>query len=260
MTEEILSAELITDGLDTRMIGQRILYYPSVTSTNEIARTEAGKGVQEGTVVIADRQTAGRGRLKRTWLTPVGNIALSVVLYPEKRILPSLIMMASLAASHSIETVTGLKTQIKWPNDLLINGRKVCGILIESDVGNEKVNFAVIGIGINVNAGKDVLSGVQTPATSLYLETGKEVSHLQIIRELLKATDNLYYTITSGGSVFSEWRDRLITLGKEVRVTSGEEMFEGIAESVNTDGSLLVRSPDGSLNRVIAGDVTLRRK
>ena len=254
-----LSAELIMDGLETRVIGQRILYYPSVTSTNEIARTEAGKGVQEGTVVIADEQTAGRGRLKRTWLTPVGNTALSVVLYPEKRILPSLIMMASLAVSHSIETVTGLKTQIKWPNDLLINGRKVCGILIESDVRNEKVNFTVIGIGINVNAGKDVLSGVQTPATSLYLEAGKVVSHLQIIRELLKAMDNLYYTITSGGSVFSEWRDRLITLGKEVRVTSGEEMFEGIAESVNTDGSLLVRIPDGSLNRVVAGDVTLRR-
>ena len=255
---DIISAELIMDGLETRVIGHRILYYPSVTSTNEIARTEAGKGVQEGTVVVADKQTAGKGRLKRTWLTPAGNIAVSVILCPEKQILPSLIMMASVAVSHSIETVTGLKTQIKWPNDILISGRKTCGILIETDVRNDKVSFAVIGIGINVNAGKDVFSGVQTPATSLYMETGKEVPRLQIIRELLKAMDDLYYALGSGGSVFSEWRNRLVTLGKEVRVTSGEEVIEGTAESVDPEGSLLVRRSDGSLNKVIAGDVTLR--
>ena len=101
------------DGLDTRIIGRNVLYYPSVTSTNEIARTEAGRGIQEGTVVVADEQTAGRGRLKRSWLTPAGNIAVSIVLYPEKQVLPSLIMMASLAVSHSIKAVTGLETQIK---------------------------------------------------------------------------------------------------------------------------------------------------
>jgi BirA family biotin operon repressor/biotin-[acetyl-CoA-carboxylase] ligase len=256
---DALSAELIADGLKIRLIGQHVLYYPSVTSTNEMAKKEAGRGVQEGTVVIADEQTAGRGRLKRAWLTPAGNIALSVVLYPEKRILPSLIMMASLAVVHSIEAVAGLEAQIKWPNDVLINGRKVCGILIESDVRDEKINYAVIGIGINVSAGKDVLSGAQFPATSLNIEAGKEVSSLDVIRELIKALDTLYNTIASGGSVFSEWRDRLVTLGKEVRVSSGKEVFEGIAESVDSDGSLLVRKPDGSLNRVIAGDVTLRR-
>jgi BirA family biotin operon repressor/biotin-[acetyl-CoA-carboxylase] ligase len=259
MTEETLSAESITDGLDTRMIGRRILYYPSVTSTNEIARTEAERGIQEGAVVVADEQTAGRGRLRRSWMTPTGNIAMSVVLYPEKQILPSLIMMASLAVSRSIETVTDLKTQIKWPNDVLIDGRKVCGILIESDVRKEKIRYAVIGIGINVNAGKEIFSGIQTPATSLNIEAGKEVSRLLLIRELLTAMDNQYYILRSGGSVFSEWSDRLVTLGKEVRVTSGEEIYEGIAESVDADGSLLVRSPDGSLNKVIAGDVTLRQ-
>ena len=136
---EILSTELIMNGLGTRIIGQRIFYYPSVTSTNEIAKKEAKRGVEEGTVVIADKQTAGRGRLKRTWLTPEGNIALSVVLYPEIQAMPSLIMIASLAVSQSLEAVTGLETQIKWPNDVLVNGRKVCGILIESDVRNEKV-------------------------------------------------------------------------------------------------------------------------
>ena len=255
---DTLSAKSIACGLSTKIIGRNILYYPRVGSTNETAKQEAGREVQEGTIVVAGEQTAGRGRLKRTWLTPAGNIALSVVLYPEKRILPSLIMMASLAVSRSIEAVAGLETQIKWPNDVLINGRKVCGILVESDVRDEKVNYAIIGIGINVNAGKDVLPGVQFPATSLNLEAGKEVSRLDVTRELVKALDNLYGTISSGGPVFSEWRDRLVTLGKEVRVTSGKEMVEGIAESVDTDGSLLVKSPDGSLNRIVAGDVTLR--
>ncbi|UCD08824.1 MAG: biotin--[acetyl-CoA-carboxylase] ligase [Dehalococcoidales bacterium] len=255
---EVLTVESITDGLDTRIIGQRVLYYPSVTSTNEIAKKDAKRGIDEGTVVIADEQTAGRGRLKRTWLTPEGNIALSVVLYPEIRTMPSLIMMASLAVSRSIETVTGVQTQIKWPNDVLIDGRKVCGILIESDVRNEKVNYAIIGIGMNLNIEIDVLSGVQFPATSLYFETGKEVSRLQIIRELLKALDNLYNTDIPGGLVFSQWRDRLVTLGKKVKVTSGEKVFEGIAESVETDGSLLIRNCDGRLNKVVAGDVTLR--
>jgi BirA family biotin operon repressor/biotin-[acetyl-CoA-carboxylase] ligase len=166
--------------------------------------------------------------------------------------------MASLAVSRSIEAVAGLETHIKWPNDVLIDGKKVCGILIESDIRDEKINYAVIGTGINVNAGEDVFSGVWFPATSLNLEAGKEVSRLHVIRELITAMDILYNTITSGGSVFSEWCDRLVTLGKEVRVTSGTEVIKGIAESVDTDGSLLVRSPDGSLKTVIAGDVTLR--
>ncbi|UCC15977.1 MAG: biotin--[acetyl-CoA-carboxylase] ligase [Dehalococcoidales bacterium] len=255
---DTLSAESISSGLDTRIIGRNVLYYSSVTSTNEAAKEEAERRAVEGTVVVADKQTAGRGRLKRTWLSPEGNIALSIVLYPEKRILPSLVMMTSLAVSHSIEMITGLETQIKWPNDILISGKKVCGILIESGVRDEKIMFTVIGIGINVNAGKDILAGVQVPATSLYLETGKEVSRIQIIKELLTDMEELYETMKLGGSVFCEWRDRLVTLGKDVRVTSGKEVFEGVAESVDTDGCLLVRSPDGSLNRVVAGDVTLR--
>ncbi len=254
-----LSAELISDGLNTRIIGRRILYYPSVTSTNEIARTEARRRIPEGTVVIADEQTAGRGRLKRTWLTPAGNIALSVLLYPEKGILPSLIMMASIAVSHCIEAVTKLEAQIKWPNDVLINDKKVCGILIESDIRNETINYAVIGIGINVIAEKEVLSGVQFPATSLNIESGTEVSRLHVIKELLRSMDSQYQIINSGGSVFREWQDRMVTLGKEVRVTSGQEIFEGIAESVDRDGSLLVRSFDGDLHRIVAGDVTLRQ-
>ncbi len=254
-----LSAESIMDGLEMQVIGRNVLYYPSITSTNDAARERAGQGAPEGTAVVAGEQTAGRGRLKRTWVTPAGNIALSVILYPDKSVLPSIIMMASLAVCHSIESVTGLKTEIKWPNDVLIDGKKVCGILIESDIRNDKVNYDIVGIGINVNVGKEAISGVLAPATSLSIEAGKEISRLQVIMELLADMDRMYFTLLSGGTVYEEWRDRLITLGEEVRVTAGDEVFEGIAESVDKDGSLLVRSPDGSLNRVVAGDVTLRR-
>jgi len=258
MTEDILSAELITDGLAARLVGRRVLYYPEVTSTNEIAKTEAQAGTPEGTVIVAGRQTRGRGRLDRSWLTPEGNIALSAVLFPDETLLRSLIMMASLSVADTIETVAGLPAQIKWPNDVLVNGKKVCGILIETGVRSETVRFAAIGIGMNVNIGQEELSGVRTDATSLFLETGGRVSRLRLVRELLEDMDNLYASIVSGGSVLEEWRDRLVTLGQEVRVTEGDAAFEGIAESVDRDGSLMVRRHDGRLTRVVAGDVTLR--
>jgi len=258
MSEDSLSADLIKSGLETRFVGQRILYYPSVTSTNELAKREAGQGAAEGTVIVADEQTRGRGRLKRTWLTPEGNIALSVILYPDVSVLHSLIMLASLAVVHSIESDTGLETQIKWPNDILINGKKVCGILMESDVQENRVKYVIIGIGINVNLRPEDSPEIQSSATSLSGELGREVSRLSVVRNLLVEMEHMYLNLSPGGHVYEEWRDRLATLGKEVRITEGETVYGGVAESVDTDGSLLLRLPDGSLRRIVAGDVTLR--
>jgi len=258
MAEDGLSADLISKGLETRFIGRNVLYYPSVTSTNEVARQQARQGAAEGTVVIADEQTAGKGRLKRTWLTPGGNIAVSVILYPKLAVLPSIIMLASLAVVHSIGSATGLKAGIKWPNDVLINGKKVCGILIENDLQGNKVNFSITGIGINVSLSPADFAELQYPATSLSTELGNEVSRPDIIRRLLAGMERLYLTVSEGGSIFEEWRDSLVTLGREVRVTAGETVYEGVAESVARDGSLLLRAPGGSLTPVVAGDVTLR--
>ncbi len=258
MTEDSLSADAITKGLDTRFIGKRVLYYPSVTSTNEVAKQQAQQRAEEGTVVIADEQTAGKGRLKRNWLTPGGNIALSVILHPELSALPSMIMLASLAVVRAIEAAAGLKSAIKWPNDVLINGKKVCGILIENDLRGDTVNYSVIGIGINVDLKGGDFPGIQFPVTGLSAELGKEVSRRDVIRCLLVEMERLYLALSSGGPVYEEWRDNLVTLGKEVRVTAGETIYEGIAESVARDGSLLLRCPDGSLTPVVAGDVTLR--
>ncbi|MFH1032096.1 MAG: biotin--[acetyl-CoA-carboxylase] ligase [Chloroflexota bacterium] len=258
MSKDILSAASVTKNLGVRLIGRRVIYYPSVTSTNELAKQEARKGAVEGTVVIAGEQTVGKGRLSRNWLTPKGNIALSIILYPDLTHLHFLIMVASLAVVHSIEAVSNLKPEIKWPNDVLINGRKVCGILIESDVQGNRVNYAVIGIGINANLRLADFPELQPIATSLSDELGREVSRLNLVRRLLVEMDRLYSDLQAGKSPYDEWRDRLVTLGKRVRVKAGETVYEGIAESVAEDGSLMLRDAKSSLIKILAGDVTLR--
>jgi BirA family biotin operon repressor/biotin-[acetyl-CoA-carboxylase] ligase len=223
----------------------------------EVARREAQQGAAEGTVVIAGEQTAGRGRLKRAWISPEGSIALSIILRPGLAYLPSLIMVASLAVVHAIEKVTGLKPLVKWPNDILVDGRKVAGILIESRVRGKIVDFSIIGIGINANLRLADFPALSPFATSLSDELGREVSPLSMIRRLLVEIEGLYQDLLAGESLYEEWRDSLVTLGKKVRVTSGETIDEGIAESVTRGGSLLLRHSDGSLTEVVAGEATL---
>ena len=258
MVKDSLSPAAITDNLKTRFIGQKIIYYPRLTSTMDVARREARQGATEGTVVVADEQTAGKGRVKRVWLSPGGSIALSVILYPDTACLPGLIMLSSLAVARSIEAVTGLGTQIKWPNDILVNGRKVCGILVENDWHGKRVAYAIIGIGINVNFRLSDFPGILPAATGLADETGKDVSRLDLVRALLAEIERLYLALPGGDSIYREWRARLVILGRRVRVESGKTMLEGIAESVARDGSLLLRHPDGSSTQIVAGDVRLR--
>jgi len=256
--ENSLSPASIADNLETSVVGQRVIYYPSLTSTMVVAKREVQRGAAEGTVIIADEQTAGKGRKKRIWLSPRGNIALSIILYPSIVYLPSLVMLASLAVVYSIESVTGLKPQLKWPNDVLIKGRKVCGILIESGVRGRKVDYAIVGIGVNVNLRLVGFPEISAVTTSLSDELGREVPQIDLIRRLLVEVEKLYLALPSGESVYQEWRDRLVTLGRRVQVSWGKTEYEGIAESVARDGSLLLRCSDGSLTKIVAGDVTLR--
>lgn len=258
MPENNLSPASISAALKTHLIGQNIIYYPSLTSTNTMAKQEAQRGAVEGTVVIADEQTAGRGRKERVWLSPKGGIALSIIVRPNLSYLPSLVMVASLAVARCIEDIADLKPQIKWPNDVLINGKKVCGILIENDIRGERVDYAIIGIGINVNIRVVDFPEIRPIATSLSDELGREISRVKVVQNLLTHLDELYLSLKAGGSVYEEWRDNLATLGRNVTVKIGESTFEGIAEAVARDGSLLLRLSDGSLTKVVAGDVTLR--
>lgn len=252
-----LSLESITANLKTHFIGRRIIYHQKVTSTNELARQEAEWGAADGTVVIGEEQTAGRGRLNHVWLSPRGNVALSIILHPGVACLPCLIMLASVAVAHSIETVTGLKPRLKWPNDVVLNDRKVAGILIENKMRGCAVNYAIIGVGINVNLKLADFPGILPAATSLSDELGRDVSRSDLICCLLAEMERLYLAVSAGGSVYEQWRDYLVTLGREICITSGEVDCEGVAESVASDGSLLVRCRDGSLVKIVAGDVIL---
>jgi BirA family transcriptional regulator, biotin operon repressor / biotin---[acetyl-CoA-carboxylase] ligase len=258
MSEEQLSRNRITKGLTTRFIGQNVMYFDSVTSTNDVARQQASQRVPEGTAIIAECQTTGRGRLKRTWVSPQGNIAITVILYPARKNLPYLTMLAALAVLRSIEITTGLNCQLKWPNDVLINNKKVCGILLESQATSDSVDYAIIGIGTNVNMKLSDYPDIASIATSLADETGKEVSRLLLLRNLFLEMEKLYIRLQAGKSPLAEWRDNLVTLGKSVHVRSGDDVFEGVAESVADDGSLLLRCVDGKLLKFMAGDVTLR--
>lgn len=256
--EEELSAISITSGLETQFIGQKALHYPKLPSTMVAAGEEALAGAVEGTVIIAEEQTAGKGRLERQWLSPRGSVALSVILYPQLSYLPSLIMVASLAVAKAIESVTNLKPQIKWPNDILINGKKVCGILVESGVSRGGRTYAVIGIGINANVKTESIGDVMLQATSLSDELGGEVSRPELVKRLLVELERLYLLAQGSGVVYEEWRDSLETLGKNVRAISGDTVYEGVAESVDEDGNLMIRLRGGSLKRFTAGDVTLQ--
>jgi BirA family biotin operon repressor/biotin-[acetyl-CoA-carboxylase] ligase len=258
MFEENLNPTSITKELATHFIGQNMLYYSSVTSTNDIARQQALSKVPEGTAVIAEQQTTGRGRLKRAWVSPQGNIAVTVVLYPARKNLPYLTMLAALAVLHSIEKTTGLKCQLKWPNDVLINNKKVCGILLESQASSDSVDFAVIGIGINVNMKLADYPEIASIATSLADETRRDVSRTLLLRNLFVEMEKLYLQLQDGESILAEWRDNLATLGKKIHVRAGDDVFEGTAESVADDGNLMLRCDDGRLLKFMAGDVTLR--
>lgn len=245
--------------LKTRFVGQQTLYYPVTSSTQDVAKQAVKDGAREGTIAIADHQTAGRGRLGRKWLSsPDNSIMVSIVLYPTIEQLHQLNMVAALATAQSIERLTGLKPALKWPNDVLIEGKKVSGALVESDVQGERVGSAIVGIGLNVNLDTASLDEISATATSLREMLGKEISRPRMLECLLCEFEEVYEALRHGQPIREEWERRLDTLGRHILVKRADTVLEGYAESVNDEGNLLVRCSDGQVIAVTAGDVTLR--
>jgi BirA family transcriptional regulator, biotin operon repressor / biotin---[acetyl-CoA-carboxylase] ligase len=258
--ENELTTEAISRGLDTRLIARRVFYLEQVTSTNNLARQHAEAGEPEGTLVIADEQTAGRGRLGRSWIAPArSSILLSLILRPtlEPSQIARVTMAVSLATCDGIRYATGLEAQIKWPNDILLNGHKCGGILAETSTTGERVEYVIAGLGLDVNFAAAKVDGIPADATTLSDETGREVPRLPLTQAILRATEHYYLRIQSGEDLHKEWLARLVTLNQHVRAQTPGGTEEGLAEGVDPEGALLLRRIDGSLVRLMAGDVTL---
>jgi BirA family biotin operon repressor/biotin-[acetyl-CoA-carboxylase] ligase len=260
---DILIPAEIEAGLSSARIGRRLICFRETDSTNEVAFRLAEEGAEEGTVVVAEAQRHGKGRLGRRWESPAGvNLYCSVILRPP--ILPpraaQLTFLSTVAVARAITATTSLHPFIKWPNDLLINGRKVAGLLNEMSAETEKVNFIVLGIGVNINMRRDQFpADLRHPATSLCLEAGETVSRLAFIRALLEALDALYDTYLSHGyePVREEWLARCNFIGRQVRITFQEKELSGVAQGIDEYGALLVQLPEGKVERVLAGDVKI---
>jgi BirA family biotin operon repressor/biotin-[acetyl-CoA-carboxylase] ligase len=258
---DLLSADGIRESLDTESVGRDVVYLPETGSTNVEARRLAESGAPEGTLVIADHQTAGRGRLDRRWeAPPASSLLMSLIFRPPLAAfqVQRLTMICGLAAVEAIESETGLHVDLKWPNDLLIGGAKVGGILTEVAVAGERVDYAIVGIGLNVNLDFQQPDGFLMAATSLSQALGQPIARLPLLRAFLRIVDRRYEALKAGHSPHREWAGRLVTLGKPVTVSDSDAVWGGVAEDVDADGSLLVRLADDRLQVVVAGDVTVR--
>jgi len=252
----------IRGALTTSFVGRALHYREALPSTMDEAWRLARAGAPDGTVVLAEEQTAGRGRLKRSWWAPAGtSLLLSVLLRPgwPARQAQRLTMVCSLAVCEAIAVTAGVPAQVKWPNDVLIAGHKVCGILTELDVAGAQLETAVVGIGINVNVDFECAPPLMAPATSLMLAAGRRVSRMDLLVALLSGIEQRYLATRAGRSYHHEWAARMATLGREVQVRGAMETWQGMAVDVDVDGALLVKEQDGSVRRVLAGDVTLRK-
>lgn len=261
--ETMYNKRELEQGLKTKTMGQTIYFYEETDTTNNRARELALEGAPEGTLVVAEKQTAGRGRRGKVWESPLGTgIWMSLVLRPQ--IAPAeasvLTLLCGLATAEAIEAETGLSAGIKWPNDILINGKKAVGILTEMDCEMSEVHFVIPGIGINVNTAS-FPPEIAEIATSLYLECGKTVSRRRLVHKVLERLEEHYETFLRTGSfaaVLEDYRKLCITLGKEVHVL-GREPFFAEALDITPEGELLVRRADNGKEEVVfSGEVSIR--
>jgi BirA family biotin operon repressor/biotin-[acetyl-CoA-carboxylase] ligase len=268
---EFLSPDSIARALSGIEFVRRIEYLPTVGSTNDIAKQLGAQGAPEATLVIADEQTAGRGRRSRSWWTPPGTaIAMSLLLRPSfsPALAYRLTMLTGVVAAQTLEQITGLHVTLKWPNDIVIEKPAVAlghpssilklgGILTETAISGASIEFAVVGLGLNVNV--DFRGRNDLPeATSLMTRLGHPVDRRGILRAMIERFAARYAWIEQDDGLHAEWSARLVTLGRQVIAQRGDESIAGLAEGVEASGALMIRRDDGTLCRVDAADVTLR--
>jgi len=244
--------------LKTKIIGKKIIHFNKIPSTNLYAKKLIDENIDNGTIVIADVQTKGRGRKNRSWISPHGGLWFSVILYPD--ISPKrgmvITMAASISVTQAIRDIAGLKTEIKWPNDVLLKNKKVCGILTEFNAELNKIKYAIVGIGINVNNKID--GELEDIAISLKQEIGSEVSREKLFGLILENFDNNYYKLKNNDfeHIKKIWLTYSNIIGKKVRIIEEKNMIEGIVKDIYDDGSLIIKTNSG-INNVLNGDMAI---
>ncbi|AMA73542.1 biotin--[acetyl-CoA-carboxylase] ligase [Aneurinibacillus thermoaerophilus] len=260
---DVMIAEEIKVGLSTRVLGQKIYYYPSIDSTQNKCQELAKEGAPEGTLVVADQQTEGKGRLGRVWHSPPGaNISMSLLLRPalELQKCPQLTLLTAVAVVETLHEFCGISAQIKWPNDILINGKKVCGILTELNAESDRIHSLIVGIGLNVNTLPEHFpEDVHGIATSLRIEKGEPLRRVPLLQQILTRLEELYdlYLAKGFAPVKKRWETYAVTIGKKVTIRTLQGSLSGYAEGIDESGVLLVRREDGSVTKVYSADVEI---
>lgn len=261
--EELFGLNELESRMNTRWAGHPVACYDVITSTNLQAKMDAENGAGQGALVVADMQTAGRGRMGRGWSSPPGtNVYFSLILKPE--IPPDMASMLTpvmgLAVAEGIRRTSSAEAMIKWPNDIVIGGKKVCGILAEMSVEQDFIHYVVIGVGINVGLQEFPAEVVQT-AICLEEACGKKISRAELVANVMRAFEEYYDIFLERGNLsglVERYNGLLVNCGREVRVLDPKGEFQGIAQGINESGELLVERKDGTVTNVYAGEVSVR--
>jgi BirA family biotin operon repressor/biotin-[acetyl-CoA-carboxylase] ligase len=258
---DLLSPEKLKTVIKTELLAQKIYAFWSVGSTNEFAYLRALQGEMEGALVVAEQQSKGRGRKSRAWDSPFNKgLWFSLILRPE---LPAsraglVPYLAGVSVAEAIENFISLKPVVKWPNDLLLNGRKFCGILSEVEFENKMIKFIILGIGINVNQKKDEFpEDFREQATSLRIESNSRIDRADFLAEVIRQLENNYKKMKQNGfeGIIEQWKKRCPQLGKKVVIFQDDNKYEGIFEDLNSEGCLLLRTKTGEIKKIVAGDI-----
>ncbi len=269
MTLSTHGGEKIAAQMPTHTFGKHVFYFKEITSTNSYLKKILNDDVPEGTLVTAEKQTAGRGRFNRQWIAPTRSSLLTSLLFRPTFLLPqetqSLMMICALAMVDAIAEQTDIRVGIKWPNDLVFEGKKLAGMLTESSIIGEQLAWVIVGLGLNVNLDFSTMDNTQThdghplseTATSLQMIANRPIPRAPLLPAYLLSVEHRYEALKRGISPFDEWREQLVSLRQTVRVTTPDGIVSGFAEDVSASGALQLRIDGGRIREILAGDVSL---
>ena len=255
----LLLPHKLKDKLNTRYIGKEIHYFREVDSTNEVAKKLAREGAPEGTIIIAESQSRGKGRRGKKWISPLGGAWLSIILRPNTLPInaPQLTFIAGVAAAQTIKDEYGLDAGIKWPNDVLIDNKKVCGVLTEISTEINTIDYIVTGIGIDANIDVNLLPPeLRDTTTSIKSELDHDISRMILVQKFLGNFETMYDEFNKGNfqEILRKWRQLSKTIGRQVEIRKGTEFIRGEAVGVNSKGALILELEDGTLQKIISGE------